>query len=243
MTASELITTAIQRSFGMVGQQKVSKAALLAELSSQDALIVQMFAQNAPDLLAHVDGSETVSLASNQSGYTLSSGFHYRDFTHVDPTDNDYTPITLVRRDSQDAPPRNPAGVLATGAAAGVFYPIDPQGERWQSSGSRSWFEVGEGHEIHYSYVPAATALTSLTSTLTSPDFAREALIASLILAILLSNPQTPADKLQIAMARRGETLQSVLMLAYKFGHPAGTRRGFGDSQTDADWVSDQVGN
>lgn len=244
MTASDLITTALQQTYGMHGRQRISKAALLAELSHQDDQIVQMFAQIAPDLLATITGSASVTLASNTAGYTLSAGIHYRDFTHVDSANDSYVPITLVRRESQDSPPRNPAGMLRLSGSTGVFYPVDPEGTRWQSSGTREWFEETESHVIKYSYVPAATQLTALSSTLTSPDMAREALLSSLKVAILLGNPEVPADRIQVAMVARKDAYDNLRMLAYKFGHPAGTRRGYGEGQqSDAEWVAQQVGS
>jgi len=241
LTASSIIDAAITRAFGITGRQKISKAMLLSELSLQNSMIVQLFVQSAPDLLASVDGTANVTLASNKSGYTLTAGIHYRDFTHVD-TDNVYTPITLVQRQSQDAPPRDPAGTLRLVGDQGVFYPLDPQRKRWQTSDSRVWFDEGSSHVIKYSYVPDPASLTTLSSALAAPDMAREALISAVYLMILVSTPGVDPTRLQMAATARQDAFNSLRWIAYKFHQPAGTRRGRDDQLTESEWVEQQLG-
>ena len=241
LTASALISAAKKRTFGVTGRQKVSDAMLLEELSAQDSQIVQMLSQTAPDLLATVTGSDVVTLAENQSGYTLANGIHYRDFTHV--ADDVYTPINIVQRQYQHNTLRHPCGMLRTGAAAGVFYPVDPDGNRWQESGSRPWFEAGDGHEFRYSYVVQPAVLSTLSATLTSPDMARDLLVAALEVAILLSAPGVQEARLQVAVAKHQSALQSLQFQAYKFGHPQGSHGSALGPTSEAAWVAEHIGD
>lgn len=242
LTASSLITSAKKRTYGAQGRQKVSDAMLLEELNYQDNIVVQMISQNAPDLLATVTGTDVVSLAENQSGYTLQAGIHYRDFAHVDPASDTYTPVTIVQRQYQERVLRHPAGMLANSGNAAVFYPVDPDGERWQSAGARTWFEVTLSHEFRYSYVPEPGNLTALSDTLTSPDMAREVLITALQLAIIMSNPEAQEARIQVALSRYQLAFESLRFQAYKFGHPQGNPGSRYGIPGEAQWVQEQVG-
>lgn len=245
LTASALISAARKRAFGVTGRQKVSKAMLLEELSYQDQLVVQMVSQIAPDLLSRVTGSITVSDTGNTNGYTLVSGMHYRDFTHKDPSDNTYRPINILQRQHRDnLAIAHPAGMINTASAAAVFYPIDPQRRRWQTTGDRQWFEPAKSHEFTYSYIPIPAVLTAVSDTLSSPDMAREIFTSALEVVILLSNPreaETYQIRLQAALAARAAALESFRFQAYKFAQPQGQPGGVGDRLGEALWVNDQV--
>lgn len=248
LTASALITAAKQRTFAKRGRQKISNAMLLEELSFQDQLVVQLVSQNSPDLLATVTGTLTCSNTGNTNGYTLSSGIHYRDFTHADINNNKYTPINIVGRVHRDVRPAAPAGMVRTAATAGVFYPVDPANKRWGGSDTRSYFNPDEGHLITYSYVPLPTTLTSLSSTLRSPDMAREVFVTSLEVSILLAQaPETEAElaawqvQLQNASQRRQEVFSTFLMQAVKFAAPQGQPASADVVLTESEWVDEQV--
>ena len=243
LTASTLITTAKQRAFGAVGVQKVSNASLLAELSHQDMLIVQMFSQTAPDLLATIGGVITFTDIGNASGYALASGMLYRDFTHIDPDTNKPVKIMMLQRQHRDSAPANPAAMLRTNAAGAVFYPIDPANKRWADGSASQWFEPDKSHTGTYSYVQIPSSLTSLSDTLSSPDMAREVFLAALEVRILLSGK--PSEEKQIRIAQAVQALQttqiSLQMQAYRFVQPSGDPGGDGDGHSASSWVTDQV--
>lgn len=249
LTASDLITAAKKRSYGSRGKQKISDAMLLEELNYQDTLVVQMASQIAPDLLATVSGTVTLTDSGNQGGYTLQQGIHYRDFTHVDEADDEYTPITIIRRADRDRSPPAPAAILRAPSAAAIFYPVDPEGERWSTASGRNWYDPDSGHKVSYSYVPKPGGLTSLSGTLRSPDIAREVLVASLELQILLSQwGQIPPvqqeihqQKVQAALAKRQGAWDSLRMQMYKFIHPQGSEGNRKIADSDTMWVQNQV--
>lgn len=243
LLASTLITTAKQRAFGAVGMQKVSNAALLAELSQQDMLVVQMFSQIAPDLLANKNGTITITTIGNTGGYTLSAGMHYRDFVHIDSADDKYTPINMVQRQHRDSSPRSPAGMLRTDSAAGVFYPIDPMNKRFNTTDTRQWYDPDESHTVGYSFIAIPSTLTKLSDNLDSPDMAREVFLAALEVRILLSGPVSEEKQVRVTTAvqflQAAQT--SLQMQAYKFMQPQGQPGGAGGAQSDSDWVLGQV--
>lgn len=242
LVASELIDAALKRTFGAQGSQKISKAALLEELSYQDQLIVQMFSQIAPDLLAVTTGTITITDVGNLNGYTLQSGIHYRDFVHVDTTNEAHEKIRMLRRQDRESNSNAPAGMLRMGAVGGVFAPIDPLGKRWLGTSSRSYFEPDDGHTVSYSYVPLPPVVSTLASTLTSPDMAREVILSSLELTILLSRPGANEIQVQAALAKRQGMMDSLRMQMYKFVGPQGQAGGMSGSSSDSAWVSNQVG-
>ena len=242
LTASSLIDASLKRTFGAQGRQKISKAMLLEELSYQDQLIVQMFSQIAPDLLAVTTGTITLTDTGNLNGYTLQSGIHYRDFVHVDTGNEDHRKVTMLRRADRDSNPSAPAGMLRMGSVGGVFAPIDPLGKRWLGDDKRAWFEPDEGHTVSYSYVPLPTPLTSLSSTLVSPDMAREVLVSSLELTILIASPEANELRVQAALAKRQGMMDSLRMQLYKFVGPQGQHAAASGGYSDSTWVSDQVG-
>lgn len=242
LTASALITAAKQRAYGSIGQQKVSDAMLLAELSSQDAMIFQEVSQLVPDLLATSTGNITVTFAQNSGGYTLTAGTHYRDFAHSDGQGN-FVPLTMLRRQYQDyASLVHPAGMLSLAASgAGVFYPMDPSGNRWTLAGTRPWFDAGSSHLVKYSYVAVPTVLTTLASTVASPDMAREILVNALVLAIFLSVPKVPVERVQVLMEQLKTARQNLTFQLHKFVSPAGSRPSGGAMMSETDWVDSQI--
>lgn len=249
LTASSLISSADKRTYGKRGKQPLSKPLLLEELSYQDQLITQLVSQNAPDLLSTVTGVITLTNSGNINGYTLASGIHYRDFTHVDATDDEYKPINMVQRQHRDERPAPPAAMLRSAAAAGVFYPIDPLNKRWADDDERTWFEPDSGHTVSYSYVPLATQLTSLSDTLRSPDMAREVIVSSLVMSILLSSPPTDEvgletwrTALQAETAARTLALQTFMMQVNKFVHPSGNPGSRSRPVSESEWVAGLVG-
>lgn len=249
LTASSLITAAKKRTFGSKGVQKISTSLLLEELSFQDQLLTQMAAQIAPDLLVTVTSSVTFTDAGNTNGYTLSNGIHYRDFLHKDTTDDVYRPINIVARQHRHSHAKPPAGMLRTASAAGVFYPIDPLGKEWNGSDSREWFEPAEGHTMTYSYVPMPVPITALSDTLKSPQMAREVIVSSLELTILLSNAPTRQElmpqweaRTQAALSKRQGALDAYRMQLYKFVNPAGQPGGGAGEVSDEEWVTREVG-
>ena len=247
LTASSLIDAALKRSFGHTGSQKISKAMLLEEISYQDQLIVQMFSQIAPDLLATVTGTfDIVSATANSNGYSLNSGIHYRDFIHVDTTDDRYVEVNMVNRSDRQSSPSAPAAMisLGTGATGATFYPIDPLGKRWSdTTETRTWFESTDGHSISYSFVPLPSPITKLSDTVTSPNMAREAIVSSLELQILLSSHKQNEARIQGAFAKRQGAMDALRMQAYKFMAPQGQPGGrYSQNRTDQAWVNSQVG-
>lgn len=240
LVAGDLITAARKRAFGSRGKQKISDSALLEELSYQDQLLTQMFAQIVPDLLATISGAITLSDGSNANGYTLQPGIHYRDFTHID-SDGNPSEITILQRQHRDKQAMIPAAMLRLNGPAAVFYPIDPLGMRWSAAeGTREYFEASEGDTVRYSYVPLPSPLTSLSSTLTSPDMAREVLVTSLRLAILLSREDLSEMEIQAALAQRQGMMDALRMSAYKFHGPPG-RRPNPQGRSELDWLEEQI--
>jgi hypothetical protein len=249
LVASSLITAAKQRTFGAQGLQKLSNAMMLAELSTQDQLVVQMISQQAPELLATISGVVALTDSGNLNGYTLAGGMHYRDFTHVDVTNDAYEPINIVRRQDRDKWPKAPAAMIRTGAGAAVLHPIDPAGKRWVTTEARNWFEPDKGHSISYSYIPIPPALTGLSGTLRSPDMAREVFVTSLAVAILLAHPPTTeaeiavwTARLQTHMAARDAAMNTLLMQVAKFVTPQG-QPGSTNRQSTAEWLASQIGD
>ncbi len=249
LTAGSLIDSAKKRVFGALGIQKVSKAALLEELTYQDTQIVKMIVQSSPDLLVTTTGTITLTAAGNVNGYTLEDGIHYRDFTHVDSVTNRHIPINLLQRQYLDSLAQPPAATVRTSSAAAVFYPIDPHRKRWQTGDVRNWFDVNSPHSVTYSYVPLPQVITTLSSSLSSPDMAREALIESLKVAILISvDPPIGEEafaqyqaRLQLAVVSRNESLISLRTQVYKFINPQGQPGRIRGQLTDVEWVLDQV--
>lgn len=243
LTAGTLIDDALKSTIGQQGPAKIPLPMLFVELTMQDQLLTQMAAQIAPDLLATVSGSVTLTDAGNTNGYTLANGILYRDFTHIDSADDRYTPCRVVRRADRDRLPEPPALMIRTGTAAAVIYPVDPLGKRWAGSDTRTWFEPDEGHTLSYSYVAMPTPITSRSSTLKSPQMAREIIIASLELKILLSRPG-PKDQLAIeaALAKRQGLMDSYRMQLYKFAAPQGLAGRNSISESDVEWVYNNVG-
>lgn len=250
LTASSLITTAKQRTFGAQGRQKISDAMLLGELSYQDAEVVKMFAQCAPNLLATVTGNITITSAGNTNGYTLSNAIHYRNFVHVDATDEEYTPINIIGREHELSEVRAPAGMLRLGSSAAVFYPVDPLTKRWTGSEQREYYDSASSHTVTYSYVPLPSMLSTTSASLASPDMAREVLVESLVAAILISVDTSDFGEAQLAshqlriqrsLAMRDSSMASLRMQAYKFANPQGSPGGFPYAQTASEWVLDQV--
>lgn len=240
LTASSLVDSALQRTFGAQGSQKVSKAMLLSELSYQDQLIVQMFSQIAPDLLATTTGVISLTDAGNTNGYSLASGIHYRDFVHNNNEDQ-YVPVNILQRKHRESFPHAPSGMVRMASSNGVFYPIDPLGKRWGTSEDRQWFEPAKGHTVSYSYVPLPTEISSLSSTLASPDIAREAIVSSLELQILMSaNPMNEA-RVQASMLKRQGAMDALRMQAYKFVNPQG-QPGGNYSKYGRHWLNDRIG-
>ena len=229
LVASALIDAALKRSFGGTGRQKVSKAALLEELSYQDQLVVQMASQIAPDLLATTTGVVTITDVGNTNGYSLSAGLHYRDFVHVDTTNERYIPINMVQRQHRESYPKAPAAMLRLGSTSAVFHPIDPQGKRWTGTGTRNFFNATDGHTVSYSYVPLPSTISSLSDSLSSPDMAREAIVSSLELQVLMMSNMKDEVRLQAALAKRQGAWDSLRMQMYKFmapqGQPGGKHR------------------
>lgn len=241
LTASSLITAAKKGTFGATGRQRISDALLLEELTYQDNLIVQMFSQIAPDLLATVTGTVVLTDAGNTNGYTLDDGIHYRDFVHVDSNNDTYTPIEIVQRQYQHGNISAPAAMLRSALAAAVLYPIDPQGTRWQTSGARNWFEPTSNHTVSYSYIAAPAVVATLSATLASPDMARSFLVTSLRLAIMLSDGTASETQLSAALAARQTMLESLRMQIYKYINPQGSKP-MGRALSDSEWVDQQIG-
>ena len=242
LTASTLIDDAIARAYGNMGPQKINKAMLLGELSYQDQLVMQMLSQIAPDSLSTTTGVVTLTSSGNTNGYNLNSGIHYRDFTHVDSTDNVYTPVNMVQRQHRDSYPTSPAAMLSLSVTGGKLHPIDPEGKRWNTSGDREWFEPNSGHTISYSYVPLPSRVTTLTQTLSSPDMAREVIVSSLELQLIMSSSQPSETRMQGALLKRQGAMDALRMQAYKFMAPQGQPGGRLGERSDQAWVNSQVG-
>ena len=241
LVASALIDAAQKRTFGARGRQKVSKATLLEELSYQDQVIVQMFSQIAPDLLATITGTLTVTTNGNINGYTLVSGIHYRDFVHVDTVGDVYKSITMLRRQDGDKAPMSPAAMLRMSATGGVLYPVDPLQKRWTDEDVRLWFNPVDEDTVTYSYVPLPVALTTLASELLSPDMAREAILSALEVSILLSRSVPDQTRIQVALAKREAAFNSLRMTAYKFVGPQGSKT-LGQGGGNPTWLDSQIG-
>lgn len=224
LTASDLVTAARQGAFGKQGAQRTPDALLLQELSAQDMMLTQLAAQVAPDLLTTITGKVTFTDTGNTNGYTLQNAVHYRDFVHLDSDDDQYTKVTILQRQYRESHPRAPAGMLRKGASAAIFYPIDPLGKRWAGSENRRWFEPSDGHEMSYSYVPLPVPITSLSDDLKAPQTAREVIVASLELRILLSAPTPDEAAIQMALQRRNEAVQLYTMMLYKYANQSGGR-------------------
>jgi len=241
LTPSTLITAAKRLTFGVTGAQKIPDAMLLEEINHQEQIIVQMLSQVAPDLLSSVDGSETVTLVKNKAGYSLTAGIAYRDFTHVDTDNQTYTPITVIQRQFRDKRVTHPAITIVTGADAAVIFPVDPNGDRWLSGGTRTWFEDTSNHKIEYSYVATPTVATTLTSTLTSPDMSRQVFIAALELAVILTVPEAQDRRVAHVSNKYEVAMERLRWQAHKFVHPQGSH-GITDVPMGAsEWVSNQV--
>lgn len=250
LTASDLVSSAKKRTRGHRGRQKISDAALLDMLAGQDLMVAQMISQINADLLTTVEETDSVTLSENQSGYTLQDGMHYRDFTHINETDEAYEEIRIIRRADRDKQPSPPAAILQGTASGAKFYPVDPAGKRWLGSVEATWFNEDEGHKFSYSYVPTPGTLTALSDTLTSPNWARELLVTSLELSVLAGvdtgsfNQQQLASyelKVQQTAQRRQGALDSFRMQLYKFAHPQGLDALSEPPESDTEWVHDQV--
>lgn len=242
LTAGNLIDAAKKAAFGNRGRQKISEAMLLEELNFQDRLITQMVSQVNPSLLVTLASAVSCTDSGNQNGYTLQDGIHYRDFVHVDSSDDEYVDIMIVQRQHRESRVADPAAIIEGSGATTTLYPIDPDRDRWNGSGARTWFEPDESHQFTYSYVPSPGTLSARSDSLTSPDLARELLVTSLELKVLLSQAGRLSEAaMQAALAKRRGAMDNFRMQLYKHVHPQSQRPSGRRTQSDTAWVNDEV--
>ena len=206
LTASTLITDAELLAYPYVPYPDIPRPSLLRALGSLDAEVVRLLGAEVPHAVSCDATPLTIVLATNAAGYTLVGGFHYQQFTYKSAA-GIYTPIEIVTLDREDDVAANhPAGIVVN---QGKFLPLDPLGKRWTGSESRAWY-IGDGDEIHSRRSTAPISPTTLASTLTSPNTARDYLLQALRLFIMLQHERTPEATIVLA---RGLVERERLML------------------------------
>lgn len=212
LTAGTLISDAELMSYPYVPDPPLPRPSLLRTLGSLDAEMVRLLLAEVPHAVSCAAADITVVSASNAAGYTLVLGFQYQQFTHED-ANGVLTPIEIVTLDRlDDTLARHPAGVVVN---LGTFMPVDPLGKRWAGSESRGWY-VGDGDKILGRRATAPISPTSLTSTLTSPNLARDFFLHGLRLAMLLQYPDVPESILTPARERVPQERLLALQQAHK---------------------------
>ncbi len=214
LTAGTLITDAELMAYPYISDPPAPRPSLLRVLGNLDAEMVRLIVAEAPHVISCAAADITIVAASNAAGYTLVLGFQFQQFTHED-ANGVLTPITTVTLDRlDDTQAKHPAAVVVNQA---TLMPVDPLGKRWTGSESRRWY-VGDGDKILGRRATAPISPTSLASTLTSPNTARDFFLHGLRLAVLLQFPNPPGvpDNV-LALAR--ERIPQERLLALQQAH------------------------
>lgn len=190
LTVSDLIQDAETLAYPHVGPQKPARGPLLRALSALDASFAREIANARPELLSTQASEITVGdNAANLAGYALTSALSWTDFKYVDKDAAVYD-LYIVPERFYDEPQQNPSCIIQ----GTTLLPCDPNEKRWDGTTQRIFF-IGDGDKIMYNYIPFPATLDGLTSTLVSPDFARDWFVWSLVLQIALANG---ADEMSI---------------------------------------------
>jgi len=209
LLARDIIDDAFGRAFPYVRETDIVYGALLKHLSSLDEEVVQWYTLQHPERLNTVATPITVVKSQNPTGYTLQAAgaLGYSEFRWID-SNNFIWPINIVAEDRFDHPMLHPAGMIR----GNTFFPADPTELRWQNTDPRQFY-IGNGDTITYSFMPLPGQLTGLSSTLVSPDEARNYISSAITTQILLNaSGDVPQEKLQVAMAYMGQRRQELLL-------------------------------
>ena len=209
---SDLIADATQQAYPYISENALAPGPLLRHLSVLDADVVNWFSVTAPERLSTAGADITVVLATNPTGYALTTGRSYYDFRWIDKDGNVWPDRIRIVPESQFlSPPAHPAGIVR----GSTFFPCDDLGLRWTSTATRTFF-IGNGDTIAYRYMTEPVRITALSQALISPDEARDYLQWSLVMHILLADVTTPPERVQIAMQAAAAAKQQLLLLANK---------------------------
>ena len=215
LTVGTLIDDAELLAFPYIPDPPLPRPSLLRTLGSLDAEMVRLIVAEAPHVISCAAADITVVSGSNAAGYTLVLGFQFQQFTYED-SNGVLTPIGLVTLDRlDDRSARHPAAVVVN---QGTFMPVDPLGKRWSGSETRGWYP-GDGDKILGRRATAPISPTSLTSTLTSPNTARDYFLHGLRLVMLLqytNAPGVPDNVLALARERVPQERLLALQQAHK---------------------------
>jgi len=207
--ASEIINDAFGRAFPYVRETDIVYGPLLRHLASLDTEVVQWYTLQYPERLNLVATPIPVVLSQNPNGYILQAAgaLGYSEFRWID-TNNYIWPINIVPEDRFDHPMLHPAGMIR----GNTFFPADPTELRWQNNDPRQFY-IGNGDTITYSYMPLPGQLTSLSSTLVSPDEARNYIAAAITTQILMNAAgDVPQEKIQLSMAYMAARRQELML-------------------------------
>ena len=236
LLAGDILADAETLAYPFVSERALAAGPLLRQLSTLDAEVVGMIASMHPAYLAQEAASPIAMAAStNAAGYELEAGRAYLNFRLVDE-DGFVTPTRIVPPQHLDSPPVHPAGVVGTGLdgqsePVRFFYPCDYRSQRWSdgSDSGRSFFITGQ--TVTYQLIPEPGQLTSRTSVLVSPDFARNYLQWSLAAGIILNAHSdgvvVPAERLQAAMQAPIALQQSLWSTLAKLAPVTSSMRGY----------------
>lgn len=214
LTPSTLVADAVLLSFPHISEASYAPTSLLRVLSQCEKEIVNLYILTQPQRISTAGASIPCVVASNVTGYALSAGRNYTDFTWQD-SDGHVWPIYMVPDGKQlDHAPKHPAGIIR----GSTFFPADPLGARWSTSGQRVVFNA-TGDSINYRYIAEPTAVTTMTQTLVSPDEAQSYLLWSLVTALLLT-AGAPIEKVQNAVANRDRAKNELGLIASKIARP-----------------------
>jgi len=213
LIAGDLLADAEALAYPYVADGAVAPVPLLRTLSALDAEVTGMIVSVAPHLLVVNATPISVVFATNATGYTLVAARSYVDFK-LEDSDNVFYPVRIVPTKQLD----KTVGPHPCAVVEGVtLFPVDAQGNRWQSTSSDRRYWRGGEDTLHYRYVVPdirLTTLTGATGTLASPDWALDYLLWSLTLRILLSfhgvDGNVPSEKLTAVDARVGQSRQNL---------------------------------
>lgn len=209
MQAGSIIDDAKDRAFPHIGPQKMPEGSLLRTLASLDEDITTSVSQTAPHLLSEEASEVSITNTKNSSGYSLNDALEYTSFWILDD-DKEPTPVRVVTETASKRPQQHPAALVSASSSPPKLFPVDPQGEDWDGSDDRLYWDPD--HTLVYRYIAAFTAPTAKSDTLTSPDIARPYLTQALVVQILQMQGDTVSQNTFKREFQRENALRSQLL-------------------------------
>jgi len=222
--AGDLVDDAILAATPFIAEHQVPQGPLLRVLGTFDLDAVRLVSTYAPELLSSAGATFSVSASLNITGYPLSSGLSYNNFTYTYGNGETY-PLAIVPESRMDMAIRNPCGIVRLGGSQAEFFPSDPFRRLWEGTDVRPYFAESTD-QIGYRYVPLPARVTTRTQTLGAPDEAR-AMLQWLLSAYALEIAGAPPDRRQSAIGHAGLARQEYIFHLQK---RLPTRSAYGES-------------